>query len=244
VRLVGAFWIDGIVEDDTQHLFENDGKGSFQDVTVARGMRRVIMTNGLNFGDVDQDGSVDLYLATGSHDLTSLFPNVLLLNGDRFRDATTAAGVGHLQKSNGVALGDLDDDGDLDIVCQIGGVFPDDAFTNAVFENPGTRNHWLTVDLQGVRDNRFGIGSRIRVHVVAGERERDIYRTVGSGASNGDNPLRAHFGLGTAERIAFVEVAWPVAGETQRIEGVPLDCGIRIRQGSPDFEPRTILRPR
>jgi hypothetical protein len=242
VRLVAAWYIEGRIDADSQRLFENDGKGVFRDVTEPRGLRRVFMANGVNFGDVDRDGLIDLYVSTGAHDFAALFPNVLLLNGARFKDATVAAAVGHLQKSNGVALGDLDDDGDLDIFCQLGGWYQDDSFTNVVFENPGDANHWLTVDLDGERDNRFGIGARITVRVRTPQGEREMCRTVGSGASHGCNPLRAHFGLLNADEILWVEVRWPAGGEGQRVAGVPLDVAIRIRQGATTFERRAVPR--
>jgi len=135
VRTVAAYYIEGRLEDDAMRLFENDGHGAFRDVSDARGLRRPYMASGLAFGDVDDDGRVDVYVTTGAHDMAALFPNVLLLNGDRFADATFAAGVGHLQKGNGVAMGDLDGDGDLDIICQVGGAYQDDAFGDVVFMN-------------------------------------------------------------------------------------------------------------
>ena len=159
-------------------------------------------------------------------------------NGDRFKDATFSAGVGHLQKGNGVAFGDLDDDGDLDLFCQVGGWFQDDGFSNVLFENPGNANHWLGIELEGVRDNRFGVGARLRARLVGPRGEYDVYRTVGAGAMNGCNPLRAHLGLGDATRIVFLEVSWPVGGEVERLEGVPLDATIRVRQGAKTFDRR------
>jgi len=240
VRSVAAWYVEHRVEEDTPRLFVNDGKGFFRDATEERGLRRVAMTTGLNVGDVNNDGTTDLYLATGAHDYAALFPNVLLLNGmngsaskdGRFHDATFAAGVGHLQKGNGVAIADLDDDGDLEIACQLGGYYQDDAFGDVIFENPGNGNHWLEVDLRGEKDNRFGVGARLRARVAGpvGKSERDLYATIGSGGSLGCNPLRAHLGLGTATRVLFLEITWPIGG-VQRIENVPMDSRILVRQG-------------
>ena len=229
IRSVAAYYIDGKVEDDAQRLFLNDGTGHFNDAAERLGMRRVLMATGLNFGDIDADGRQDVYVATGAHDLAALFPNVLLLGGDRFRDATFAAGVGHLQKGNGVAFADIDDDGDLDLFCQVGGFYQDDAFGDVFFENPGHGRHWLAVDLQGKKDNRFGIGARIRARVQAPGGPRDVFAFVGPGAASGCNPLRAFLGLGDATAVEFVEVRWPIGG-VQKVDGVPLDCGIRIAQ--------------
>lgn len=236
IRTVAAWYIDHRIDDDTQRLFENDGKGNFRDVTEARGLKRAAVVNGLNFGDVDNDGSQDLYLTTGAHDLAALFPNVLLLGGARFRDATFAAGVGHLQKGNGVAFGDLDGDGDLDLFAQVGGAFQDDGFGSVLFENPGNKNHWLEVQLRGERDNRFGLGARLRVTCEGPDGKRDIFATVGPGGSTGCNPMRAHLGLGAAERILSLEVRWPASGETQMVREVPLDAGIVVTQGKDGCE--------
>ncbi len=232
IRTVAAYYLEGKVEDGSQRLYENDGTGRFTDVAEARGMRRPLVASGLNFGDVDADGSPDVYVATGAHDLAALFPNVLLLGGERFRDATFAAGVGHLQKGNGVAFGDLDDDGDLDLVCQTGGYFEDDAFADVCFENPGHGRHWLAVELRGVRNNRFGVGARVRARVVdADGSERDVFATIGPGASLGCNPMRSYLGLGDAASLRFVEVRWPGAGEPQRIEGIAMDGVVRVTEG-------------
>jgi hypothetical protein len=236
IRSVAAWYIDHTIEDDCQHLFANDGKGHFTDVTAERGLRRVCNATGVNVGDVDNDGWPDLYITTGAHDLAALFPNVLLLGGEHFRDVTFAAGVGHLQKGNGVAFADLDGDGDLEIVAQVGGYYPDDSFGSLLFENPGNGNHWLELELRGTTDNRFGVGARVRAHVTGADGERDIYTTVGVGGSLGDNPLRAHLGLGRATRIAFVEVKWPARGDVQRLESPPLDAHLRVTEGESTWQ--------
>jgi len=233
IRTVAAFYLEGRVEMEASRLYENDGQGRFVDVAAERGMRRPLMATGCNFGDVDADGRLDAYIATGAHDLAALFPNALLLGGDRFRDATFAAGVGHLQKGNGVAFGDLDDDGDLDLVCQTGGFFQDDGFADVCFENPGHGRHWLAVDLLGVRGNRFGIGARVCAVVAdAAGGERRVYATIGPGASLGCNPMRAYLGLGDCKELRRIEVRWPVTGDTQRVEGVAMDTRIRIVEGA------------
>lgn len=230
IQAVARFWTDGIVDGETQALYENDGTGNYRDATNERGLRRVIYTTGIGVGDVNDDGWLDLYLATGAHDLAALFPNQLLLGGDRFSDATFSAGVGHLQKGNGVALGDLDGDLDLDLYVQTGGFFQDDGFGDVMFENPGNPNHKLEVSLVGRRDNRFGVGARVRARLATPRGPRDVYAFVGVGGSRGSNPLRAHLGLGDAMAIEFVEVKWPSSATTQRVTGIALDSRIAIEQ--------------
>ncbi|MHC4711025.1 MAG: FG-GAP repeat domain-containing protein, partial [Planctomycetota bacterium] len=107
-------------------LYRNRGNGTFEDVTEAAGLRRVLLPMGANFGDLDNDGWLDMYLSTGDPDYQSLMPNIMLRNdaGRRFQDVTTSGGFGHLQKGHGVAFADLDRDGDQDIYHQLGGFYP------------------------------------------------------------------------------------------------------------------------
>ena len=153
-----------------------------------------------NFGDLDNDGYLDFYLGTGYPDYEALMPNVMYRNrrGTGFADVTSAGGFGHLQKGHGIAFADLDNDGDQDVFEQMGGFLPGDKYFNVAFENPGFGNHWIGVELVGVRSNRSAIGARIRAEVVENGRRRSIYKHVNSGGSFGANPLRQTIGLGEA----------------------------------------------
>jgi hypothetical protein len=190
---------------------------------------------GSNFGDLDNDGYPDFYLGTGYPPYHSVMPNVMYRNreGRGFSDVTYAGGFGHLQKGHGVAFADFDNDGDQDVFQQMGGAYPGDRFGNALYENPGFGNHWITIRLEGVRSNRSAIGARIRA-VVAGERgagRRSIYRHVNSGGSFGGNPLRQTIGLGRAARIERLEILWPATGSTQTFTDLPADRAIHIVEG-------------
>lgn len=231
-RAVARWFLEDAVECDTGHLYRNDGRGRFDDVTAERGLRRVAIATGAARGDVDGDGYDDVYLATGGTELSSLFPNVMLWNdgGRRFRDVTRAGGFGHLQKGNGIAFADLDRDGDSEVVLQVGGFFPDDLFGDVVFRNPGFGNRWIDVRLVGRGANTFGVGARIRVRVVEGERERDVFCWVWPASSLGGSPLVQRIGLGKAERIAEVAVDWPGGGEPTLLESAALDTAIEVRQ--------------
>jgi hypothetical protein len=112
-----------------------------------------------------------------------------------------------------------------------------DNYPNQLFLNPGHGNHWLKLLLEGVKTNRVAIGARIRVVVREGGAERSLYRTVGSGASFGGNPLRQEIGIGQSSTILRVEIYWPVTGQIQTVTGLEPDHFYRIREGQSAAEP-------
>ncbi len=234
VGLVAASYFGAEVPWESARLYRGDGRGRFVDVAQRVGLERLHLPMGSNFGDIDSDGWLDFYLGTGYPDYEGLMPNVLYHNeaGQRFRDVTWPAGVGHLQKGHGVAFGDWDRDGDIDLFAQMGGAFPGDAYRDAFFENPGFKNHWLEVELVGVRSNRSAIGARIRADILEGGAGRSIYRWVTSGGSFGCNPLRQTIGTGRATRIERLEVYWPTSDVTEVFENVAVDRSVRLLEGS------------
>ena len=231
-------------QDETLRIFRNRGDGSFEDATAALGMARNIPTMGANFGDLDNDGFLDLYLGTGAPSYGMLIPNRMFLSqgGRAFVDVTTATGTGHLQKGHGVAFADLDNDGDQDVFSNMGGAFPGDKYPNALFENPGHGNDWIAVRLIGTRSNRAGIGARIRVVTGDKGREQSRYRWVTSGGSFGASPLMQHVGLGRDARILRLEIDWPAGSgkdgtrPRQILHDVPVNSFIVVTEGKPGFE--------
>jgi len=201
----------------TMKLYRNLGNGTFQDVSKETGLDKVFMPMGANFGDVDNDGYLDIYLGTGNPSYASLLPNVLLRNkeGKSFVDVTASSGTGELHKGHGVTFADIDNDGDEDIITSIGGAMPGDSHAFRLFENPGNGNDWISLKLVGVKANRAAIGARIKVTVKdqAGA-VRSIYRTVNSGGSFGASPLEQHIGLGKAAQSVSIEILWPGGSRT------------------------------
>jgi hypothetical protein len=214
-------------------LYRNRGDGTFEDVTRAAGLYRVMPAMGLNFGDLDNDGFLDFYVGTGNPDLATLVPNRMFRNdgGKRFQDVTTAGDFGHLQKGHGIAFGDIDDDGDQDVFEQMGGAVTTDTAHSVLFANPGNGNAWVELTLEGVRSNRSAIGARIAVTVEGPSGRRLIHHTVGSGGSFGASPLRQHIGLGDARRVVSVEVAWPATGPKQAMSGLEARHRYRAVEG-------------
>jgi hypothetical protein len=211
---------------ETLRLYHNVHGERFEDVTARMGLDRVTLTMGANYGDIDNDGWLDIYLGTGAPSFAALAPNLLFRNhdGQRFVDVTTATGTGHLGKGHAVAIGDVDGDGNEDIFVNVGGFVPADKYAKVLFKNPGHKNHWVGLKLTGVRTNRQAIGARVTVVAQdASGHERSIYRVVSSGGSFGASPLALHVGVGDAARVARVEVFWPVSRISQVVNDVPLD---------------------
>lgn len=217
----------------TPRLYRNDRNGRFSDVTRDVGLAHPYLPMGANFGDLDNDGYLDVYLTTGDPDFTTLMPNVMLRNnrGASFQNVTTSGGFGHLQKGHGVAFADFDHDGDQDIYNQLGGFYPGDKFRNTLYLNPGHGNRFLFIDLVGTTSNRRGVGARINLTVNTPNGQSTFHRAVGSVSSFGGSPLRQEIGLGDATAVKRVEVYWPTSNTRQVFTDIPLDTGIRITEG-------------
>ena len=213
---------------EVPRLYHNNHDGTFRDVTKEVGLDRVILAMGAGFGDLDNDGWLDCYFGTGAPEYQTLLPNRMFRNaeGARFQDVTAAGGFGQLQKGHAISFADFDRDGDQDVFQVLGGAFPGDAYMSVLLENPGNKNHWLGLKLQGVKSNRSAMGARVRVDVAG----RHIFQVVNSGTSFGDAPLELHVGLGSAAAIDRVQIIWP-AGEVQSLSGLAVDTVYRIQEG-------------
>jgi FG-GAP-like repeat/ASPIC and UnbV len=215
----------------SNRLYRNlKGKG-FENVTQQAGLDMVFSTMGSNYGDFDNDGWLDMYLGTGEPNLATLVPNRMFKNvgGERFAEITGTSGTGHLQKGHGIACGDWDRDGDVDLFVQTGGAADGDKYHNLLFQNPGQGNHWLTVKLVGKKTNRAAIGARIKI-ITAGEKPLSVHRHVSSGSSYGASPLQQTIGLATAERVAVLEIHWPTSGTTQVFRDVVANHAIEVTE--------------
>ena len=222
----------------TLKLYKNMKDGTFRDVSAEAGLDKVFMPMGANFGDIDNDGFLDIYLGTGNPSYASLVPNVLLRNhdGKYFADVTASSGTGELHKGHGIAFADLENNGYEDIIAEIGGATLGDSHALRVFENPGNGNDWISVKLVGVKTNRSAIGARIKVTVEnKGEGTRSIYRTVGSGGSFGASPLQQHIGLGKDARILDLEIWWPTSNTRQHFPDVKKDQFLQIKEFAPEY---------
>lgn len=219
---------------ETLKLYKNMHDGTFKDVSAETGLDRVFMPMGSNFGDVDNDGYLDIYLGMGSPAFSSLMPNVLLHNqgGKHFTDITASSGTGAMAKGHGVAFADLNNDGDEDLFVVMGGPSPGDRYPSRLFENPGGHgNDWISLKLVGQKSNRAAIGARIAVTVEnEGHARRTIYRTVSSGGSFGASPLQQHIGLGKSARIEALEIDWPATKSKQHFANLAPNQFLEVKE--------------
>ena len=223
---------------DTSSLYHNTGKGVFDDVTFPAGLG--VNTRwlgwGCNFVDVDNDGWPDIFLVNGHvypevEKLTTeagyaqrkvLYHN--LRNG-RFADVSDQAGEAIMQPnaSRGAAVGDYDNDGDMDIL--INSVNGPPELLRADSSN---KNTWIKIKTIGVKSNRDGIGARIKLLTADGS-QIDEVRSGGSYYSQND--LRVHFGLGQSQRVKAIEIRWP-SGQVDRLTDLAVNQLVTVKEGA------------
>ena len=239
-------WLDLVVtnfQHQTNTLYHNDAGEFFTDRTYSSGTGDVSLPYlawGVNFFDFDQDGFQDLFVANGHiHDNVMLIDtsttyaqmNHLFWNrrDGTFTDITAKSGSGlTLQRSSrGSAVGDLDNDGDLDIVVSNVGKGVD------ILRNDGGHRsgNWINLKLVGTVSNRASIGTRVLVKTGALRQVREIR----SGSSYlSQNDLRLHFGVGAEESVAL-EIQWQ-SGIVQKFSEVPVNQFLKIVEGEDQLE--------
>ncbi len=220
-------------------LYRNLGDGTFKDVSVEVGLDKSFMPMGASFGDVDNDGWLDIYLGNGSADWGAMVPKTLFRNdeGKHFTDITTSSGTGDLHQAHGIAFADFENNGQQDLAVTMGGAAVSNWHALRLFRNPGNRNNWITLKLVGVKTNRSAIGARVKVTVSnKGTGTRSIYRTVGSFSSFSSGPLRLEIGLGRDARILAVDVDWPTSKTHQTFKNVGTNQFIEITELNPSYK--------
>jgi hypothetical protein len=234
---------------DTNTLYRNLDGRQFEDVTTAVGLAGptfVRMGWGTAFFDADLDGDLDLFFANGH-----IYPDVddhpklqesfrqknqLFLNRDaRFVDVSETAGSGlHVtQSSRGLAIGDLDNDGDPDLV-----ISNMDGVPTVLNNRQRTGHHWVAVQIEAPKGNRLCIGARVTINAGGTRQVREI-RSGGGYLSQSD--LRAYYGLGSYSGLVDVEVRMP-GGRIWRRHDEPIDRLIRLQLDDRQSEQPRIKR--
>jgi hypothetical protein len=220
-------------------IYQNNHDGTFDDLAIPTGIAKAtkFMSGwGLKFFDYDNDGSLDLILANGNpDDLINLlhgevtFEEPLMLfhnTGKSFENVSAKSGplFATPMSARGLALGDFNNDGAVDVLISINNGAP-----LLLRNNAGRQNHWLGVRLIGKKSNPDAIGTALTYQ--AGDLKRRRVK-VGGGSYLSYHDPRMVLGLGKQEKIDCLEVKWPPpGGGTQRFKDLPIDRYITIVEG-------------
>ncbi len=232
---------DLIVTDlanQTYALYTNTGDGNFRYDTYASGLSAMTLLHsgwGVRFLDYDNDGWKDLFIAQG-HVLDTVrvdYPNLhyretplLARNAGKngkFIDVSARSGEVFQQRWPGrsMAMGDINNDGRLDVV-----ITTNNGPAYVLLNQTETPHHWISLQLEGVRSNRDGIGARIQITTASGKQSATV---TTSGSYQASNDRRVHFGLGEATTVDTIETHWP-SGIVQTLRNVKADQFLVIKE--------------
>jgi hypothetical protein len=241
-------------ENENTDLYRNEGDWNFSEVSLSAGLFSSPLRWvkwGTAFVDLDNDGWQDLMTVTGHvYPQMAMVPSnpgyrqPMLLNMNQkdgtFCDAGDQAGPELKKKgsSRGLAVADLFNDGNMDVVIN------DIDGPPVILRNPGVPGrHWVSFELAGTKSNRLALNARIKI-IAGGVTQTDEVHSGGSYLSQND--LRLHFGLGSSTKIDSVEIRWP-SGAVETIRGLAADQFYSVLEGQgivpPDrIRPQTPVR--
>lgn len=217
-------WMDVYITNVSRgNLFRNRGDGVFEDVSEETGTWRNGMSWGVVFADFDNDGDEDLFIGNTygfDRQLSFLYEN----RGGTFVDIAQKAGVALSTNTYGVAVGDFNNDGLVDLV-----VADEEGDNKLLMNRTEEAGHWVQLNLHGGSANKTAIGATVRAK--AGDSQ--FMRTVSGGASfvSQVSP-RIHIGLGEAASIDTLEVTWGMPGQVETITDVAVDARYRVAQNA------------
>jgi hypothetical protein len=214
-------------------LFRDVGAGRFEDQAAAAGLREAslpFLTFGVLFADLDLDGRLDIIAANGHIDENVAhlaagvqFPERMLLfhniGAGEYRERGEAVGLRQAVVARGLAVGDIDEDGDPDLLVSVNNGAP-----LLLRNTPPPGRHWLQIRVRGTRSNRDGLGTRVEIE-AGGRRQSRWIRSGSSYASESEHA--AFFGLGQATRVERLTVHWP-SGGSQSMQNLRADQRLLI----------------
>ncbi len=191
-------------------LYKNNGKGSFQQIQMVPFANDRGNSIGAAWGDYDNDGYLDLFVANRAGKNCFLYHN----QGDgTFSRVMDAGMVNEVGNWLGCAWTDFDNDGFLDLAVANGGG------QGVVYHNRGNQNQWLKVRAIGRQSNRSGIGAKVRAFAWFGGQDHQLLREINAGQGFGQGAAEAHFGLADATNINVLRIEWP-SGQVQELSNV------------------------
>ncbi len=227
------------VDQEMYSLYHNDRNESFSDAAIATGIgktTRLMSGWGLKFFDYDNDGDLDLLLCNGHPDdridnrvsgVTYLEPMLLFRHTKKgFENVSAVSGPVFQKKvaARGMALGDFNNDGAVDVLVAINNGAP-----MLLKNNAAKGKRWLGLQLIGKKSNPDGIGARVTYQ--AGDLKRTRVK-VGGGSYLSSHDPRMVLGIGAREKFDWLEVTWPQpSGKTERFVDLPVDRYIKIVEG-------------
>ena len=215
-------------KQDQAILYRNNGDGTFTDVTATSGTINGAGALGVNWGDYDNDGFLDLYIVNTEEGTT--VPNRLFRNNgdDTFTDVALAAGVGAkpgIGRGSDASFIDYNNDGFLDLfVCNGAG---NELGPYLLFRNNGNTNSWLRVILKGGQSNLNGFGAKLVLRTGAQKQFREYFGQH----YMAQNCVPIHFGLGEAMSVDSLTILWP-SGTRQTLRKLAVNQTITITEAS------------
>jgi hypothetical protein len=219
-------------DDEYNVLYRNAGRGSFVDVSYESGVAMISLPYvgwGTKFFDYDNDGWLDLFVANGhAYPQRDRYRQRKLLHRNNhdgtFSEVAAQFGSALMEEraSRGTAFGDIDNDGDVDIV-----VNDLDGLPQLLRNDGGNKNNWIMVKTIGTKSNRNGIGAKVKI--VSGDLiQVDEVRSGGSYISQSD--LRLHFGLEKRTVVDLIQVRWP-SGAVDTLTNVAVNKIVTVKEG-------------
>ncbi|MFT5466951.1 MAG: hypothetical protein ACI8UO_002053 [Verrucomicrobiales bacterium] len=251
-------------------VFLNSGAGPFREAAYLSGLGQTDWTWAIKSGDYDQDGRQDLFFTNGAarnfnfSDLPSLDHDALVNTShwDRyenaigpkmeqnyafrnaadlqFDDVSADWGLNHVGMTHTSAQGDLDNDGDLDIVtCNLADKDANPNETLLIFRNDGPNGNSIRVKLRGTKSNSMGVGSEVRIKTASGKQVRQLFLCWGFMDSD---LAELHFGLGTDPKIDELQVRWP-SGIVQTFNNLGVNQTFVITESGESAPPAEPVTP-